>query len=73
MTVELHLPTALVPTRESHFVRYCKQLGYGTWGVVDVSLENLFPYPASGFRRRLSGCLIQGMPEGCSKVSRCIC
>ncbi|KAJ0045248.1 hypothetical protein Pint_04215 [Pistacia integerrima] len=68
MNMELHLPSALVPTRESYFVRYCKQLASGTWGVVDVSLENLFPYSTFKFRRRPSGCLIQDIPNGCSKV-----
>ncbi|KAL2640866.1 hypothetical protein AAZX31_06G283900 [Glycine max] len=69
MTAELQLPTPLVPTRESYFVRYCKQHGDGTWAVVDVSLDNLRPSPSARCRRRPSGCLIQEMPNGYSKVT----
>ncbi|KAG5118893.1 hypothetical protein JHK82_033313 [Glycine max] len=69
MTAELQLPTPLVPTRESYFVRYCKQHADGTWAVVDVSLDNLRPGPSARCRRRPSGCLIQEMPNGYSKVT----
>lgn len=69
MTSELQVPSPLVPTRESYFVRYCKQHGEGTWAVVDVSLDNLRPAPALRCRRRPSGCLIQEMPNGYSKVT----
>ncbi|XP_027926435.1 homeobox-leucine zipper protein HDG2-like [Vigna unguiculata] len=68
MTAELQVPSPLVPTRESYFVRYCKQHGDGTWAVVDVSLDNLRPSPSARCRRRPSGCLIQEMPNGYSKV-----
>ncbi|XP_050219323.1 homeobox-leucine zipper protein PROTODERMAL FACTOR 2-like isoform X2 [Mercurialis annua] len=69
MRAEFHMPTPLVPVRECQFARYCKRLGFKTWGVVDVSLENLFPYPLVKFQRRPSGCLIQEMPNGHSKVT----
>ncbi|KAK7263531.1 hypothetical protein RJT34_31123 [Clitoria ternatea] len=69
MTAELQVPTPLVPTRESYFVRYCKQHADGTWAVVDVSLDNLRPSPSARCRRRPSGCLIQEMPNGYSKVT----
>ncbi|KAJ1404331.1 START-like domain superfamily [Sesbania bispinosa] len=69
MTAELQVPSPLVPTRESYFVRYCKQHVDGTWAVVDVSLDNLRPSPSSRCRRRPSGCLIQEMPNGYSKVT----
>ncbi|XP_022717683.1 homeobox-leucine zipper protein PROTODERMAL FACTOR 2-like [Durio zibethinus] len=69
MTAEFHQATPLIPARQSYFARYCRKLNYGTWGVVDVSLENLFPYPQVQFRRRPSGCLIQEMPNGSSKVT----
>ncbi|XP_026392533.1 homeobox-leucine zipper protein ROC2-like isoform X2 [Papaver somniferum] len=70
MTAEFQVPSPLVPTRESLFVRYCKQHSDNTWAVVDVSLEHLHPSspPVSRCRRRPSGCLIQEMPNGCSKV-----
>ncbi|KAK9155813.1 hypothetical protein Sjap_003293 [Stephania japonica] len=69
MTAELQVPSPLVPTRESFFVRYCKQHSEGTWAVVDVSLDHLRPNPAMRCRRRPSGCLIQEMPNGYSKVT----
>ncbi|KAH9744687.1 homeobox-leucine zipper protein HDG2 [Citrus sinensis] len=69
MTAEFQVPSPLVPTRESYYVRYCKQHGEGTWAVVDVSLDNLRPSPAVRCRRRPSGCLIQEMPNGYSKVT----
>ncbi|XVF70556.1 hypothetical protein PTKIN_Ptkin11bG0171200 [Pterospermum kingtungense] len=69
MTAEFHHNTPLVPARQSYFARYCRKLEHGKWGVVDVSLENLFPHPQVQFRRRPSGCLIQEMPNGSSKVA----
>ncbi|KAK7257530.1 hypothetical protein RIF29_31570 [Crotalaria pallida] len=69
MTAELQVPSPLVPTRESYFVRYCKQHVEGTWAVVDVSLDNLRPSPSARCRRRPSGCLIQELPNGYSKVT----
>ncbi|KAM7270615.1 hypothetical protein ACFE04_029829 [Oxalis oulophora] len=69
MTAEFQLPTPLVPTREIYYVRYCKQHADGTWAVIDVSLDSLRPNPVSKCRRRPSGCLIQEMPNGYSKVT----
>ncbi|KAA8520009.1 hypothetical protein F0562_014299 [Nyssa sinensis] len=68
MTAEFQVPSPLVPTRENYFVRYCKQHVDGTWAVVDVSLDNLRPTSMSRCRRRPSGCLIQELPNGYSKV-----
>ncbi|KAH7653045.1 homeobox-leucine zipper protein [Dioscorea alata] len=68
MSAEFQVPSPLVPTRESLFVRYCKQHSDGTWAVVDVSLDSLRPSPVLRCRRRPSGCLIQEMPNGYSKV-----
>lgn len=68
MTAEFQVPSPLVPTRENYFVRYCKQHADGTWAVVDISLDNLRPSPLSRSRRRPSGCLIQELPNGYSKV-----
>lgn len=69
MSAEFQVPSPLVPTRESYFVRYCKQHGDGTWAVVDVSLDSLRPSPVMRCRRRPSGCLIREMPNGYSKVT----
>ncbi|GFP94714.1 homeobox-leucine zipper protein meristem l1 [Phtheirospermum japonicum] len=69
MTAEFQVPSPLVPTRENYFVRYCKHHTDGTWAVVDVSLDNLRPTSISRCRRRPSGCLIQELPNGYSKVT----
>ncbi|KAK4364216.1 hypothetical protein RND71_015574 [Anisodus tanguticus] len=69
MTAEFQVPSPLVPTRENYFVRYCKQHADGTWAVVDVSLDNMRPNSVSRCRRRPSGCLIQELPNGYSKVT----
>ncbi|KAL5972735.1 Homeobox-leucine zipper protein roc2 [Asimina triloba] len=68
MSAEFQVPSPLVPTRESYFVRYCKQHSDGAWAVVDVSLDSFRPSPVLRCRRRPSGCLIQEMPNGYSKV-----
>ncbi|KAK4798429.1 hypothetical protein SAY86_030755 [Trapa natans] len=69
MTAEFQVPSPLVPTRENYFVRYCKQHADGMWAVVDVSLDSLHQGPtAPRSRRRPSGCLIQELPNGYSKV-----
>ncbi|KAI3795695.1 hypothetical protein L1987_38352 [Smallanthus sonchifolius] len=68
MSAEFQVPSPLVPTRENYFVRYCKHVD-GTWAVVDVSLDNLRPSSISRCRRRPSGCLIQELPNGYSKVT----
>ncbi|XP_054776944.1 homeobox-leucine zipper protein MERISTEM L1-like [Prosopis cineraria] len=69
MSAEFQVPSPLVPTRENYFVRYCKQHADGTWAVVDVSLDNLRLSALSRSRRRPSGCLIQELPNGYSKVT----
>ncbi|XP_060188480.1 homeobox-leucine zipper protein MERISTEM L1-like [Lycium barbarum] len=69
MTAEFQVPSPLVPTRENYFVRYCKHHTDGTWAVVDVSLDTLRPSSVSRGRRRPSGCLIQELPNGYSKVT----
>ncbi|KAF8728200.1 hypothetical protein HU200_018789 [Digitaria exilis] len=74
MQAEVQFPSPLVPAREVVFFRYCVHNGdEGTWSVVD--------FPAEGFqlealqtssvvkcRRRPSGCIIQDMPNGYSRV-----
>ncbi|XP_030459605.1 homeobox-leucine zipper protein HDG2-like isoform X2 [Syzygium oleosum] len=69
VTAEFQVPSPLVPTREVYFIRYCKQHNDGTWAVVDVSLDTLRSNPAVRCRRKPSGCLIQEMPNGYSKVT----
>ncbi|KAH7860213.1 hypothetical protein Vadar_010713 [Vaccinium darrowii] len=68
MTAEFQVSSPLVETRESYFARYSKQLSVNIWAVVDVSLETIFPNPTATFLRRPSGCFIQSMGDGYSKV-----
>lgn len=68
MSAEFQVPSPLVPTRETYFARYCKQQADGSWAVVDISLDSLQPNPPVRCRRRASGCLIEEMPNGYSKV-----
>ncbi|KAJ3695947.1 hypothetical protein LUZ60_001324 [Juncus effusus] len=75
MYEELHVLSPVVPTREFCFLRYCRQIEQGLWAVADVSVDlssrdnnsNQFS-PPSRTRRLPSGCLIQEIPNGCSKV-----
>ncbi|XP_020684394.1 homeobox-leucine zipper protein ROC8 [Dendrobium catenatum] len=60
----------VVPLREFFFLRYCQQLEQDLWVISDISIlypkENQF---SSSTKCRLpSGCLIQDMPNGYSKV-----
>lgn len=73
MYAEMQVVSPLVPTREAHFLRYCQQNAEeGTWAIVDFPIDsfhhNLQPsFPR--YNRRPSGCLIQDMPNGYSRVS----
>ncbi|ONK74994.1 uncharacterized protein A4U43_C03F12210 [Asparagus officinalis] len=70
---EFQILSPVVPTREFLFLRYCQQIDHSSWVVTDVSVD--FPRdpnllgPPSRNRRLPSGCLIQEMPNGHSKVS----
>jgi len=74
MTAEFQVPSPHVPTRENHFVRYCKLHPDGIWVVADVSLHLLNETSASSSstasrtKRRPSGCLIETLPNGLTKV-----
>jgi len=73
MYAEFEVLSPLVSTRETHFLRYCQQNAEeGTWAIVDFPVDsfhqNLHPsYPR--YCRRSSGCVIQDMPNGYSRVS----
>lgn len=72
MYAELQVLSPLVPTREAHFFRYCQQNAEeGTWVIVDFpadSFHDSIQPTLSSYRRRPSGCVIQDMPNGYSKV-----
>eukprot|EP00250_Pteridium_aquilinum_P016242 c23020_g1_i1 orf=781-3153(-) len=71
MYAEFHVPSPLVPTRENYFLRYSKRVEH-LWVVVDVSIDSLRGNPPPSLvrcRRRPSGCVIEEMPSGYSKVT----
>ncbi|XP_042470167.1 homeobox-leucine zipper protein HDG5-like [Zingiber officinale] len=70
---ELQFLSPLVAARETYFFRYCQQNSeeLGSWIVVDFPVDGFvegvqtcFPW----YRRRTSGCIIQDMPNGYSRV-----
>ncbi|MED6192935.1 Homeobox-leucine zipper protein PROTODERMAL FACTOR 2 [Stylosanthes scabra] len=70
MSAEFQVASPLVASRENYFVRYCKEHPDGRWAVVDVSLENDNNGKVRGSsRRRPSGCIIEELPNGYSKVT----
>ncbi|XP_023523434.1 homeobox-leucine zipper protein HDG11-like [Cucurbita pepo subsp. pepo] len=72
MYLELQLLSPLVPTRHFYILRYSQQIEQGTWAVVDVSYNvtgGSQMVSHSQCRRSPSGCLIQDMPNGYSKVT----
>ncbi|CAL9124998.1 unnamed protein product [Musa textilis] len=74
MQAELQVLSPLVPVRDVSFLRFCKQLSEGAWAVADVSVDgvrdNRPAPPATVKCRRLpSGCVVQDMSNGYSKVT----
>ncbi|KAG4115497.1 hypothetical protein ERO13_D12G108200v2 [Gossypium hirsutum] len=69
MNAELQILSPLVPVREVSFLRFCKQHAEGVWAVVDVSVDTIKESTTFVTCRRLpSGCVVQDMPNGYSKV-----
>ncbi|KAK8718353.1 hypothetical protein V6N13_045589 [Hibiscus sabdariffa] len=74
MHAELQVLSPLVPVREVHFLRFCKQHAQGVWAVVDVSIDSIRESTSGvptfvSCRRLPSGCVVQDMPNGYSKVT----
>lgn len=73
MYAELQMLSPLVPTREVHFLRYCAQnADDGSWAIVDFPLDSFhetYQSSLTRYKRRPSGCIIQDMPNGYSRVS----
>ncbi|KAG8661323.1 hypothetical protein MANES_02G224400v8 [Manihot esculenta] len=69
MYEELQVLSPLIPTREFYILRHCQQIEQGLWAIVNVSYD--IPEFASQCRshRLPSGCMIQDMPNGYSKVT----
>ncbi|KAK4486537.1 hypothetical protein RD792_009221 [Penstemon davidsonii] len=78
MYAELQVLSPLVPTREAQFLRYCQHNAEeGTWGIVDFPLDGFQNnnnyqitscFPAY-YKRKPSGCIIEDMPNGYSRVT----
>ncbi|KAI6694292.1 hypothetical protein NL676_022002 [Syzygium grande] len=69
---ELQVLSPLLPTREFYFLRYCQQIEQGLWAIVDVSfdLSRYDQFASQSRSQKLpSGCLIQDLPNGYSKVT----
>ncbi|GAB2244988.1 hypothetical protein Droror1_Dr00000481 [Drosera rotundifolia] len=72
MHAELQVLSPLVPVRVVNFLRFCKQHSEGVWAVVDVSIDYLRETSSTPYvncRRLPSGCVVQDMPNGYSKVT----
>nr|GMC53740.1 Homeobox-leucine zipper protein ANTHOCYANINLESS 2 [Ipomoea batatas] len=71
MYAELQVLSPLVPIRKVNFLRFCKQHAEGVWAVVDVSIDAIRQSSAApnAARRLPSGCVVQDMPNGYSKVT----
>lgn len=72
---ELQVLSPLVPVREVNFLRFCKQHAEGVWAVVDVSIDRMRETSSDASpnflncRKLPSGCVVQDMPNGYSKVN----
>ncbi|CAO2182829.1 unnamed protein product [Urochloa humidicola] len=74
MLAEVQTLTPLVPTREFHFIRYCKKLTADKWAIVDVSHDDIDPdaqtsSTASKCLKKPSGCVIEEQSNGRCKVT----
>ncbi|CAN6932442.1 unnamed protein product [Brassica oleracea] len=69
MYEEMEVLSPLVATREFCELRYCQQIELGSWIVVNVSYHLPQFVSHSHSYRFPSGCLIQDMPNGYSKVT----
>lgn len=66
---ELQVLSPVVPTREFYVLRYCQQIEQGSWAVVNVSYDSPQFSSQCQSHRFPSGCLIQDLPNGYSKVT----
>lgn len=70
MHAEFQVLSPLVPVRQVKFIRFCKQNAKDLWAVVDVSVDAIQEGSRAHVdcRRLPSGCVIQDLPNGYSKV-----
>ncbi|KAL7589898.1 hypothetical protein Lser_V15G35652 [Lactuca serriola] len=73
MYEELQVLSPLVSTRQFYVLRFVQQIEQGSWAVVNVSYDlpqhNAYPHSRCKAHRLPSGCLIQDIPNGYSKVT----
>lgn len=72
MYEQMHSLSPLVAPREFYFLRCCQQIEVGVWVIADVSYDSSKETQTicpSRCWRFPSGCMIQDMSNGCSKVT----
>ncbi|KAK4361905.1 hypothetical protein RND71_017146 [Anisodus tanguticus] len=72
MFAEVQMLTPVVGTREVYFVRYCKQMRAGQWGIVDVSVDKVEDNVDASLvkcRKLPSGCILQEQSNAHCKVT----
>ncbi|KAK7270842.1 hypothetical protein RJT34_26303 [Clitoria ternatea] len=72
MHAEMQMLSPLVPVRQLSFLRFCKMHGEGVWVVVDVAVDidgNAEGNPLMNCRRLPSGCIVQDLANGFSKIT----
>ncbi|CAN6864502.1 unnamed protein product [Brassica oleracea] len=72
MYEQLHILSPLLPPREFMILRCCQQLEEDVWVIADVSYHQVafeFEFETPACVKRPSGCLIQALPNGHSKVT----
>ncbi|XP_057481341.1 homeobox-leucine zipper protein ANTHOCYANINLESS 2-like isoform X2 [Actinidia eriantha] len=73
MHVAFQALSPLVPVRHVKFLRFCKQHTERVWAVVDVSIDGIREVSDAhtfvNCRRLPSGCIVENMPNGFSKVT----
>ncbi|XP_060197329.1 homeobox-leucine zipper protein ANTHOCYANINLESS 2-like [Lycium barbarum] len=70
---EFQIISNLVPVRKIKFLRFCQQVGEGTWIVMDVSVDTMqegsHQCEIENCRRLPSSCIVQDMLNGYCKVT----
>ncbi|XP_060205755.1 homeobox-leucine zipper protein GLABRA 2-like [Lycium barbarum] len=72
MFAEVQMLTPVVGTREVYFVRHCKQISAGQWGIVDVSVDKVEDNIDASLvkcRKLPSGCILQEQSNAHCKVT----
>ncbi|XP_047331346.1 homeobox-leucine zipper protein HDG1-like [Impatiens glandulifera] len=70
MDAELQALSPIVPVWKVKFIRFCRQIAEGVWGMVDVSIEHSHETSSIvNCRRFPSGCVLQEMPNNFSRVT----